>query len=336
MPQLGTHLSAAQCFAHIHETMSHFLWLQFQLEDADKAFGKVFDLKPDAYLWQAGIVKFYLGDIDGAGRIFARSAETYEKRFGAPASEERIWRDACELKYLNTVARERKKDLKDEKNRITALIPAIEDMEASDDPFSVEARKVFRLARDLFRCTVEVDKSGELLAKAKLRSVAGSDGGLRADPKMWKLHSWFFLGLYNDCIGNFEDSKKCMKMALKSSPSSGKSEDILHTLPLLHMTIRDWFDDETLDTEVIFEDYVKPDNDSSSVAQATPGTIRMVYADPLVESSIKEGVRKMKLRELKDALRLRGKKSTGSKEELQDLLFLSLMDDTGFSSGFAP
>jgi tetratricopeptide (TPR) repeat protein len=296
----------------------------------------VFDLKPDAYLWQAGIVKFYLDDIDGAGKIFARAAETYERRFGSPATEERIWRDACELKYLDTVAKSRRKDLKDENNRISALIPTIKEMESSDNLFGLESRKVFRLARDLFSSTVSVDKSGELLARAKLRSIAGSDKSLKLDPKMWKLHSWYFLGLHYDCIGNVDESKRCMKMALKLNPSSGKSEDIVHTLPLLHMSARDWFDDDEFDAEIMFEEETSPENESFMSSPGSLALSGMAYADPLIEKSIKEGVTKMKNRELKDALRLRGKITTGSKEELQERLFCSLMDDAGFASGFAP
>ena len=49
-----------------------------------------------------------------------------------------------------------------------------------------------------------------------------------------------------------------------------------------------------------------------------------------------EGVGKMRLSELKEALRLRGLKVVGSKESLQERLFFSLMDDAGFNSGFAP
>ena len=41
--------------------------------------------------------------------------------------------------------------------------------------------------------------------------------------------------------------------------------------------------------------------------------------------------------DLKDALRLRGLKVTGAKEELQERLFYSLMDDAGYDgAGFAP
>jgi len=306
------------------------------LDKADSAFSQVFVLKPEAYLWQAGIVKFYLDDIEGAGRIFSRAAETYESRFGSPASEERIWRDACELKYLETSSRNRRKDVKDEEDRLSAVIPPIKEMESSDDFLSLESRRIFRLVRDLFSSAVLGDKSSELLARAKLRSIAGSDKSPRMDPKKWTLHSWYFLGLYHDCIGDRDESKKCMKMALKLNPSSGKSDDIFHTLPLLHMTVRDWFDDDEFDSDIVFGKETDSEKDSSTPTPPSPTVPGMAYADPLIEKSIKEGVTKLKYRELKDALRLRGKITTGSKEDLQERLFFSLMDDAGFASGFAP
>lgn len=305
-----------------------------QLDRADKAFSRVFELKPNAYLWQAGVVKFYLGDLVGAGKILAKAAETYETRFGCPATEERIWRDACELMYLNYTIKDLKRD-PEQSESISSAIPTIKDIEATDGGI-VESRKVLKLARDLFSSSIQSDKSGELLARAKLRSVGGSDGSARMDYKMWKLSAWFYLGLHYDVLGNVEESKKCMKMALKFSPSIGKSDNLVHTLPLLHMTVRDWFDDDDFDADINFDDCDKSQGVSFSPVPPNQAIASMAYSDPLIENSIKEGVSKMKSRELKDALRLRGKITTGSKEQLQERLFHSLMDDAGFASGFAP
>ena len=292
-------------------------------------------MKPNAYLWQAGIVKFYLGDLTGAARIFAEAAETYESRFGGPASEERIWRDACALKYLNSIPKEQMLELR-QNDRLTAVIPGIKDMEKDDDGFGIESRKVIKLVRDLFSSTLKSDKSAELLARAKLRSVGGTGKSHQIDRKMWKLTSWFYLGLHYDSMGLLEESKKCMKMALKFGPSSGKSEDIVHTLPLLHMAARDWFDDDSFAADVVFEGESDAEGDTFSHNPPSQAVASMAYADPLIEKSIRNGVSKMRLRELKDALRLRGKPTTGSKEQLQERLFYSLMDDAGFASGFAP
>lgn len=292
-------------------------------------------MKPNAYLWQAGIVKFYLGDVARAGQIFAEAAEICESRFSISASEERIWRDACELKYYSSTSKSRKREL-NESQQMLAIVPTIEALDDSDRLFATESRKVVRVARDLFSSSVSLDISGELLARAKLRSICGNNKSRMMDRKMWKLTSWFYLGLHYDSLGFCEDSKKCMKMALKFGPSSGKSDDIVHTLPLLHMTVRDWFDDDDFDEDINFEDETNCDDYTFSPPQPNQAVAGMAYADPLIESSIKEGVSKMKLRELKGALRLRGMKTTGSKDQLQERLFYSLMDDAGFASGFAP
>ena len=265
----------------------------------------------------------------------AEAAERYETRFGCPATEERIWRDACELiYYLNSTTKDEKRDAQ-QMQPISSPIPTIKDVDPSDSGM-LESRKVLKLARDLFSSSVQSDKSGELLARAKLHSVGGSEGSPRMDYKMWKLSAWFYLGLHYDVQGNEEESKKCMKMALKFSPSIGKSDDLVHTLPLLHMTVRDWFDDDDFDADINFDGSDNSNGDSFSPAPPSQAIAGMAYSDPLIEKSIKEGVSKMKLRELKDSLRLRGKITTGSKEQLQERLFHSLMDDAGFASGFAP
>ena len=80
------------------------------------------------------------------------------------------------------------------------------------------------------------------------------------------------------------------------------------------------------------------DQKSNELDFAPPQSTLPIYAsaDPVVEESIRKGVAKMKLTELKDALRLRNLNTIGSKQALQERLFYSLMDDAGFQSGFAP
>jgi hypothetical protein len=46
-----------------------------------------------------------------AADLFVRNAETFESKFGSPASEEQIWRDACELKFLNSMPKQERKKL---------------------------------------------------------------------------------------------------------------------------------------------------------------------------------------------------------------------------------
>jgi tetratricopeptide (TPR) repeat protein len=308
---------------------------QLQLEEANTAFDRVFELRSDAYLWQAGIVKFYLGELEEAADIFARNAATFESKFGGLASEERIWLDACKFKFLNSIPRLERKYLEDN-GGTSGLLRSIPEME-SGEILSLETRKVIKITRDLFSASVDSDLSGELLARAKLRSMGGSENkNPKFDRKMWKLNSWFYLGLHYDTKGETEESKKCMKMALKLCPSSGKSDDIIHTLPLLHMSVRDWFDDDDFEEDPLAKGSLDNDDTGFSPAQPSYPVASIAYADPLIEASIKDGVAKMRMSELREALRLRGLTSVGSKESLRERLFYSLMDDTGFNSRFAP
>ena len=284
-------------------------------------------------MWQAGIVKFYLGEYQVAIDVLARNAQTSESKFGCPASEERIWRDACELKFLDSISKQERKEILESDENTLPKIPENE----SDDIFSIETRRVIKTTRDLFSAAVSSDKSAELLARAKLRSMGGGVGeNERVDRKMWKLNSWFYLGLYHDVVGDVEESKKCMKMALQLCPSSGKSDDITHTLPMLHMTVRDWFDDDEFDDDPMDKEVGDSNDTGFSPPQPSFPSNSLAYADPVIEESIKKGVGKMRLAELKEALRLRGLKIVGSKEALQERLFYSLMDDAGFNSGLEP
>jgi tetratricopeptide (TPR) repeat protein len=80
------------------EGLSHLRMLRFK--EASELFNKVYQIKPDAYLWQDGLVKYYLEDYHGAAESLAKNAIRFETRFLSPASEERIWRDAAELKIV--------------------------------------------------------------------------------------------------------------------------------------------------------------------------------------------------------------------------------------------
>lgn len=328
-----------------------------QLQEADEAFGKVFKLKPNAYLWQAGIVKFYLGDIEEAARIFKRNAELFESKFGGqPASEERIWRDACELKYWYSLKKKDKTKISKEKVGMENIMPRIVDqvMNEEEDEFMAfamrENRRVIKLSREMFAAAVEKKSSAASLAKAKLISIGESsdpNGAMVMDRKLRKLSSLFYLGLYHDVLGDVEESKRCFKMALQLSPSVGKSSDIVQTLPLLHMTVRDWFDDDLFDNDDLTawdEEEIIPNAANDDVARSVgveaapskPLSKSEVYSEPSIEASILADVNKLTVLELKESLRIRGMKTTGSKQTLRDRLFYSLMEDAGFQSGFAP
>ena len=83
------------------EGLTHLRMLRFH--EAANSFRKVYQIKPEAYLWQDGILKYYLEDYHGAAESLAKNAFRYESRFMEPASEERIWRDAAELKIVRTL-----------------------------------------------------------------------------------------------------------------------------------------------------------------------------------------------------------------------------------------
>jgi hypothetical protein len=69
---------------------------------------------------------------------------------------------------------------------------------------------------------------------------------------MWQLSSWYYLRLHYDALVEEADSKACMKMALHQCFSVGNGSDIIHTLPVIHMLRRDWYDDEGVSREETF------------------------------------------------------------------------------------
>jgi len=375
-----------------------------KLEKANKAFTNVFELKPEAYLWQAGIVKFYLHDYFGAAAIFARNAIQYEKKFGpmgcGPASEERIWRNAVELKYINGLKKTKRKQYILEKERLlkqqqevsttttslistsTPIIPQIQEQKLqeqkeddNDDEYPmVETRLVLKLVTDLFDASLQQNVAIEVVARAQLLSIAGDEMQQQGqqqlqypkiilDRKKRKLNAWYYLALHYDVTGNTNESKRCIKMAFKLAGfNAGKSTDIMATLPLLHMTVRDWFNDDPFDDD----DGDKVDNNdgfdfkfdptensttTSSSSEARPVDVihsgnatndndtkrsnsnthlSNAYSDSVLEASILGSVEELKFQELKDALKGRGLCGTGSKQLLKERLFISLMDGAEF------
>ena len=334
-----------------------------RLDEAVKAFDAVFDLKPEAYLWQAGIAKFYLGDLDEAAAIFSRCAEYYESRFLEPASEERIWRNACLLKKINGLSRKQIKQYIADGGNLDDLSPKPPDRVGEQLP--AERRRVFRIASDLFASSLEKNYTKHIVARAQLQSIGGAldehqpnnqqrqdqPRTLHLDRKMWKISSWFYLGLHYDVLGDIDESKKCMKRAILLAPNAN-GRDITHALPLLHMTARDWFDDEALDSEDEddLSDYILPkvavitDSRKKKTASKAPeSTEKPLFSlsslrstipvpdnvDPVVVESILFSLNKMRYVDLQAALKVRGLRAIGSKEVLQGRLFRSLLSDTG-------
>ena len=291
-----------------------------QIEAAMEAFERVFKLRPKTYLWQAGIAKFYLGDLKGAADIFARNAMKYETLFAEPASEERIWRNACLLKLYTTMSRAERKVLDQEGGGIKSLLPAMPDEDSTLESLTTERRKVMRIARDLFSASVNKDFVGVILSRARLRSIIGRlDQPAGFDRKMWKLSAWYYLGLHYDAIGELDESKRCMKAALTLCPSiGGNADDIIHSLPLIHMTRRDWFD----------EDDMTPDEPLAAAPQRTYlQSIQDKVVDPVLAESIEDSLSELRHGDLKEALKARGLLCNGLKEELQKRMFQVLIDE---------
>lgn len=265
--------------------------------------------------------------MEGAADIFARSACIYESKFLEPASEERIWRHACELKLLNSMSKKERK-LLEETGGAGSLLAPIPEQERTVSLLGTEIRKVIRITRDLFSASVERDHSARILSRAKLRSIGGTfDERPKMDLKMWKLNSWYYLGLHYDCLGEPEESKKCMKMALQLCPSAGNGGDIVHTLPMLHMSQRDWFDDDDFESgpnnALESEKFI-----STALEEAAKPLLEGEKGmDPIFVESIKSSLSEMSFIELQEALGLRGLRSSGSKEQVLVRLFLSLIED---------
>jgi tetratricopeptide (TPR) repeat protein len=322
----------------------------FQLEEANEHFSRVYDLRPNAYLWQAGVVKYYRGELEAASECFARNALTFESKFMSPASEERIWRDACELKA--GTRRERTKKTESGKKHDLRIAKA-----PSPNPDSVpkETRKILRIVRELFQGSVNDDVSAVALNRAKLRSICGDyQSNPGPDRKKWKLSSWYYLGLHHDAIGEIYSSKACMKMALRQGGlASGNGSDFINVLPMLHMTIRDWFDDDLYEEDIyspagVVDSDDKPlvcvkdsdekskglhsakkgrgsDASNASAPQATEEGTQQSAARAAIQASLEN----VNLASLREALRKRGMKTSGSKAALQQRLLHALLEDIG-------
>ena len=289
-------------------------------------------MKPSSYIWQYGIVLFYLGQYYKAAKIFADSATLFESKFGEPASEERIWRDACELKLWNTFTKKEQKQIllkqtEDNESWIAQVFEREWEEEfgiGSARP--VEKRKVLRFARDLFQSTINDDLSIMIVSQLRLRFMTNTIGEIkstsqkrsRPDWKMWKHNSWFYLGLYYDVIGKLTESKVCMKMALQQNVGSMNSDDINKLFPILHMSKRDWYDDDDFD-----------ENHDVSFFNTNQGLLST--CEEVVMRTIIQDAKKT---ELQKALLKEGQATSGSKADLGDRLLSTLMAATQNSTFF--
>jgi len=240
----------------------------------------------------------------------------------------------------------------------------IDDDDDDDEYPMVETRLVLKLATDLFDASIHQNVAIEVVSRAQLLSIAGDEMQQQGqqqkfqkiilDRKKRKLNAWYYLALHYDVTGNINESKRCIKMAFKLAGfNAGKSTDIMATLPLLHMTVRDWFDDDPFDDDGDNDDNDGFDFDFDPTENLTTSTssdaltdvihsgnandnknsnthLSNAYSDSVLEASILGSVEKLKFHELKDALKGRGLCGTGSKQLLKERLFISLMDGAEF------
>lgn len=320
-----------------------------KIEEAHEEFQMVYKMNPGAYCWQAGVVMFYLGMVNEGSECFVGNARVWEGKFGEAASEERIWRDACELKLRSMVGG----GVGDAGASFVSM-PRFGSQIEDQDQNLKETRKILRIARDLFSASIKGDLLKVALARAKLRSLCGNifkndNTRMAPDAKMWKLSSWFYLGLHYDVIGDKEQSKICMKMALHQSGSFGNGKDVIQALPMLHMSRRDWYDDDDFDEDVNISDTTwgqlnyftgkeqedEVDDNGNKIRKKNQSSMEYLTEsidagnnpDIVEMRSIMDSLDNMKLAELKDCASERDVKTTGSKSAVARRLLKSLIEN---------
>ena len=206
---------------------------------------------------------------------------------------------------------------------------------------------MLRLARQLFFNSLRDNSAGVALARAQLQAMCGdsfpsslkstlpllpkseqqqqlsSSLNSQPDRKMYKLHSLFYLGLHYDALGKASESKQCMKMAVQmcANKISGNSQDITYLLPVIHMTIRDWYDDDDFDVDAS-DSAPNSEYDEGKRFQLNEGSVG------IDNNEQRDRLQSMNVVDLKLELKKRNLKVSGPKKELIDRLLADLNKDT--------
>jgi hypothetical protein len=206
---------------------------------------------------------------------------------------------------------------------------------------STQNRKVIRLVRQLFSSTVHNNPTNLALSRVSLQSISQEDDAPTsilqkkfADPKMYKLHSYFYLGLHYDALNQPKESKRCMKMALKTCANSisGNNQDITYLLPVIHMTVRDWYDDDNFEDdeleseEELIEQLMMDGAVELSLNGLASNDVADAQEDKLTQT-IRECIKHMRIVDLREELKKRKLKVGGSKKVLQDRLVDAILID---------
>jgi tetratricopeptide (TPR) repeat protein len=174
---------------------------QGDLEGALEQFDRAQQLsKNSRYEWHRGICLYYLDRFDDARVDFVENAQRYEERFFEPASEERLFAQACALRGVKGADFAAASELR-------------------------ETRPVLRACAALF--------GGDANAAKTLRELCDRTDSV--DALRRRLLGHFYAGLYHDALHDSERAKAHLALAVVDD-----DQDFTARLPRLHAFVRGW------------------------------------------------------------------------------------------------